>query len=61
MDDQTTTSLRSASEVRARVPRHDASGIEITVIESVPSRLSELLLDGTLEIGLMAQMDPIHA
>lgn len=33
-------------------------GIEVSVIESVPSRLSELLLDGGLDIGLMAQPMP---
>ncbi|MER8523654.1 LysR family transcriptional regulator substrate-binding protein [Mesorhizobium sp. M1076] len=33
-------------------------GIEISVIESVPSRLSELLLEGSLDIVLMAQPSP---
>nr|WP_292594010.1 LysR family transcriptional regulator [Mesorhizobium sp.] len=32
--------------------------IEISVVESVPSRLGELLLDGSLDIGLMAHPDP---
>jgi DNA-binding transcriptional LysR family regulator len=36
-------------------------GIEVSVVESVPSRLSELLLDGSLEIGLMAQPGPFDA
>jgi DNA-binding transcriptional LysR family regulator len=30
-------------------------GIEITVIESIPARLSELLLNGSLDVALMAQ------
>ena len=38
---------------RARHP-----GIEVSVVESTPPRLSELLLDGTLDIALMAQPDP---
>ena len=33
-------------------------GIEVSVVESTPFRLSELLLDGTLDIALMAQPDP---
>jgi LysR family transcriptional regulator, hydrogen peroxide-inducible genes activator len=35
--------------------RQDNPGIEVSVIESVPPRLSELLLNGTLDIALMAQ------
>jgi DNA-binding transcriptional LysR family regulator len=38
---------------RARHP-----GIEVSVIESTPPRLSELLLGGALDIALMAQPDP---
>jgi LysR family hydrogen peroxide-inducible transcriptional activator len=33
-------------------------GIEVSVIESVPARLATLLLDGTLDIALMAQPGP---
>ena len=33
-------------------------GVEVSVIENTPARLSELLLDGALDIGLMAQPDP---
>lgn len=33
-------------------------GIEVSVVEAVPARLSELLLNGTLDIALMAQPDP---
>ena len=44
------------NEFRERHP-----GIEVSVIESVPSRLSELLLDGSLDIGLMAQPVPFDA
>jgi LysR family hydrogen peroxide-inducible transcriptional activator len=36
-------------------------GIEVSVIENVPGRLSELLLDGTLDIALMAQPSPFDA
>jgi DNA-binding transcriptional LysR family regulator len=35
--------------------REQHPGIEVSVIENVPVRLSELLLDGTLDISLMAQ------
>jgi DNA-binding transcriptional LysR family regulator len=38
---------------RARHP-----GIEVSVVESTPPRLSELLVGGTLDIALMAQPDP---
>lgn len=38
------------NEFRERHP-----GIAVSVVESTPSRLSELLLDGRLDIGLMAQ------
>jgi DNA-binding transcriptional LysR family regulator len=30
-------------------------GVEVTVVESVPARLSELLLSGSLDVALMAQ------
>lgn len=30
-------------------------GVEVTVVENVPSRLSELLLNGSLDVALMAQ------
>ena len=33
-------------------------GVEVTVIEGVPSRLTELLLDGKLDVALMAQPEP---
>ena len=40
-------------------------GIELTLIENVPGRLSEMLLDGELDIALMAQpegfADPLRA
>ena len=32
-------------------------GVEVTVVETVPARLSELLLNGTLDVALMAQPD----
>ena len=35
--------------------REKNPGIEVTVIENVPSRLSELLLNGSLDVALMAQ------
>jgi DNA-binding transcriptional LysR family regulator len=38
--------------------REQHPGIEVSVIENVPGRLSELLLDGTLDIALMAQPSP---
>lgn len=41
---------------RARHP-----GIEVTVVESTPLRLAELLLGGTLDIALMAQPDPFDS
>jgi DNA-binding transcriptional LysR family regulator len=33
-------------------------GVEVSVVESTPPRLSELLLNGTLDIALMAQPEP---
>ncbi len=33
-------------------------GIEVTVVETVPAQLETLLLDGSLDISLMAQPDP---
>ena len=30
-------------------------GVEVTVVENVPARLSELLLNGSLDVALMAQ------
>jgi LysR family transcriptional regulator, hydrogen peroxide-inducible genes activator len=41
--------------------REHHPGIEVSVIENVPGRLSELLLDGTLDIALMAQPSPFDA
>ncbi len=41
--------------------REQHPGIEVSVIENVPGRLSELLLDGTLDIALMAQPSPFDA
>ena len=41
--------------------REQHPGIEVSVIENVPGRLSELLLAGTLDIALMAQPDPFDA
>ena len=38
--------------------REQHPGIEVSVIENVPGRLSQLLLDGTLDIALMAQPNP---
>jgi len=38
--------------------REQHPGIEVSVIENVPGRLSELLVDGTLDIALMAQPSP---
>ena len=32
-------------------------GVEVTVVENVPGRLSELLLNGSLDVALMAQPD----
>jgi LysR family hydrogen peroxide-inducible transcriptional activator len=41
------------NDFRERYP-----GIGLSVVESVPSRLSELILEGALDIGLMAQPAP---
>ncbi len=41
--------------------REQHPGIEVSVIENVPGRLSQLLLDGTLDIALMAQPNPFDA
>ena len=41
--------------------REQHPGIEVSVIENVPGRLSELLLGGTLDIALMAQPSPFDA
>jgi DNA-binding transcriptional LysR family regulator len=41
--------------------REQHPGIEVSVIENVPGRLSELLLAGTLDIALMAQPNPFDA
>jgi len=41
--------------------REQHPGIEVSVIENVPGRLSELLLGGTLDIALMAQPIPFDA
>jgi LysR family transcriptional regulator, hydrogen peroxide-inducible genes activator len=41
--------------------REQHPGIEVSVIENVPGRLSQLLLAGTLDIALMAQPDPFDA
>ena len=41
---------------RARHP-----GVEVSVVESTPPRLSELLLGGTLDIALMAKSDPFDS
>jgi LysR family hydrogen peroxide-inducible transcriptional activator len=35
--------------------RHRHPGIQLTLIEAVPSRLAELLLEGDLDVALMAQ------
>lgn len=48
--------LRFVGFLNAFRERHP--GIEVSVVESVPSRLSDLLLDGGIEIGLMAQSVP---
>jgi LysR family transcriptional regulator, hydrogen peroxide-inducible genes activator len=45
--------LRFIGFLNAFRERHP--GIEVTVIEGVPARLSDLLLNGTLDIALMAQ------
>jgi DNA-binding transcriptional LysR family regulator len=45
--------LRFIGFLNAFRERHP--GIEVSVVESVPPRLSELLLNGTLDIALMAQ------
>ena len=37
--------------------REKHPGIEVTVVEGVPARLSELLLNGSLDVALMAQPD----
>jgi DNA-binding transcriptional LysR family regulator len=41
------------AEFRASHP-----GCEVTLIEGVPGRLAELLLDGTLDLAVMAQPEP---
>src|SRR6516164_937440 len=41
--------------------REQHPGIEVSVIENVPGRLSELLLNGTLDIAVMAQPSPFDA
>jgi DNA-binding transcriptional LysR family regulator len=41
--------------------REQHPGIEVSVIENVPGRLSELLLGGTLDIALMAQPSSFDA
>lgn len=38
--------------------RQDHPGIELTLKEAVPARLSEMLLDGTLDVAVMAQPEP---
>ena len=38
--------------------RGDHPGIELTLREAVPARLSEMLLDGTLDVAVMAQPEP---
>jgi DNA-binding transcriptional LysR family regulator len=35
-------------------------GCEITLVEGVPARLSELLLQGELDLAVMAQPEPFH-
>src|SRR4051812_21714771 len=35
-------------------------GCEITLVEGVPTRLSELLLQGELDLAVMAQPEPFH-
>jgi LysR family hydrogen peroxide-inducible transcriptional activator len=35
--------------------RESSPGVEVTVVENVPQRLTELLLNGTLDVALMAQ------
>ena len=37
--------------------RSDNPGVEITLVESVPSRLSELLITGELDVALMSRPD----
>jgi len=40
---------------------HEANpGCEITLVEGVPARLSELLLQGELDMGVMAQPEPFR-
>jgi len=41
--------------------REQHPGIEVSVIENVPGRPSELLLNGTLDIAVMAQPSPFDA
>lgn len=41
--------------------RHRQPGIQLTLVETVPSRLSELLLDQTADVTLMAQPSPFDA
>jgi LysR family hydrogen peroxide-inducible transcriptional activator len=38
--------------------RQDHPGVELTLKEAVPARLSEMLLDGALDVAVMAQPDP---
>jgi LysR family hydrogen peroxide-inducible transcriptional activator len=38
--------------------REKHPGVEVTVIENMPARLSELLLQGSLDVALMAQPGP---
>src|SRR5262245_52919359 len=35
--------------------RENNPGVEVTVVENIPQRLTELLLNGTLDVALMAQ------
>jgi DNA-binding transcriptional LysR family regulator len=41
--------------------REHHSGVEVSVIESVPTKLCDLLLEGALDIALMAQPVPFDA
>jgi DNA-binding transcriptional LysR family regulator len=41
--------------------RHQQPGISLTLVEAVPSRLSDLLVDGTLDLALMAQPESFDA
>lgn len=45
--------IRFLNEFRRQQP-----GVRMTLVETVPSRLSERLLDGTLDVTLMAQPEP---